>query len=40
MYQPTYVTCLLEVIEESCLEVPLAVVVCFVRLQDLVESFI
>jgi hypothetical protein len=38
-YQPTYMTCLLEVTEESRLEFAVAVVVCFVGLQNLVEPF-
>jgi hypothetical protein len=38
-YQSTYVTCLLEIIEERCLQFPVAMVVGFVRLQNLVESF-
>ena len=39
-YQSTYMTCLLKVIEESCFEFPMAMVIGFVWLQDLVKPFI
>jgi hypothetical protein len=39
-YQSTYVTCPLEIVKERCLKFPVTMVVGFVRLQNLVESFV
>lgn len=39
-YQSTYVRCLMEVVEECRLELPLAMVVSFVRLQNFVEPLV